>query len=291
MSIFPGSSPALAAVLGLAVGLQAGTGETLDKTAIPALVKALSGPDAGAEWRVGRALVSSGDAAVPALQELAAAQGPLPPRLVAVELLGEIGTRMARESLLHLLATEKRVLAVRGQVCMQLGTLRERGAVPLIADWMKSIGPRSIHDVRGPKEVQPSTTYIRHMEALTMIGDESGIAILEEFRKKIPQNVGWHGFLTNFVTGAVDTSLQDLKEVDAFWKTVRQRKGLDEAVAPLLAHLRDDAVARLRFHESEVIRGTERGRGVLRRLAEHKDPAVAKAARELLRLPGAGSGP
>lgn len=246
---------------------------------IAGLVQNLSGPNALAEFQASRALVAKGDEAVPALARLAGSPGRLAPRLVAVELIGEIGTDAAREALLGLLTTERKNLAVRGQVCVQLGYLRERKAVPLIAEWLRGIGPRSLHDVRGPKEVQPSTCYIRHIEALAMIGDEAGLAILEEFKQKIPQNVGWHGFLTNFVTGAVTSSLEDLKDKAEFWKAVREHPGLEQKIAPLFDYLHANRVAKFRLHESEIVRGTEQGQTILRELAKHSDPRVAAAAK------------
>jgi len=245
------------------------------------LIQTLCGPDAPAGWEASRKLVAMRDAAVPALKELVGQDGPRPPRLVAAELIGEIGTKTATDALLELLANEKTNLAVRSQVVTQLGYARERRAVPLIAEWFKKVGPRAIHDVPGPKEVQPSTCYIRHAEALAMIGDERGLTILEEFRKKIPQNVGWHGFLTNFVTGAVTNSLEELKEKIAFWAEVRKRRGLEEQVGPLFAHFHSNRVAKFRLHESEVIRRTESGKKVLQELSQ-QDDALATAAKALL---------
>ena len=250
--------------------------------AAPELVRALSGPDAAAEWQASRKLVAMGGAAVPALNEVVGTAGPLQPRLVAAELLGEIGTKPATDALLELLANEKRDLAVRSQIVTQLGYMREKRAVPLIAEWFKEVGPRAIHDVPGPKEEQPSTCYIRHAEALALIGDERGLAILEEFKKKIPQNVGWHGFLTNFVTGAVTNSLEELKEKVAFWTEVRKRRGLEEKSGPLFEHFHSSRVAKFRLHESEVIRRTERGKEIVRELSQQQDRALAQAARALL---------
>lgn len=249
---------------------------------VPGLIRDLCGPNASAEWRAARRLVVRGDAAVPALAQLAAARGPLPPRLVAVELLGEIGTQAARQALLDLLRTERRNLAVRSQLCMQLGYLRETRAVPIIAQWLETIGPRALHDVRGPKEVQPSTCYARHIEALVMIGDVSAIPAIERFARRIPRNVGYGGFISNFIRGGANRALASLRARQVFWSAVRKRPGLEPKLAPVFAHLRSDRVARFRFHEELVIGRTARGKAVLRELAKNTRRKVAASAQALL---------
>lgn len=248
---------------------------------IPAFINALSGPDAVAEASATQKLLQLGDNAVPALAKLAGDPGPLAPRLIAVELLGRIGTPPAVDALLAILPAEKN-LAVRGQVCIQLGYAGDARAVPVIAEWFKTIGPRALDDLRGPKELQPSTCYIRHVEALGMIGDERAIPILEDFVRKIPPGIGVGGFLSNFVTGAVNETLEDLKDRAAFMKSVRKHDGLEQAIRPLLNHLRRDRVARFRLAEDEVIRHTSRGKSVLDGLVNHREPAIAAAAKALL---------
>jgi len=246
------------------------------------LVKQLAGPNALAEWRAGRKLVAQGDAAVPALEQLAGSTGPLAPRLVAVELLGEIATPKARDALVALLAKERKALAVRGQLCMQLGYLREARAIPAIAEWLGAIGPRSLHDVRAPKEALPSTVYARHAEALGMIGDPRAIPILETFAKKLPKGVGYGGFISNFVAGAAQSAIADLKENAAFWEAVRKQPGLEAKLAPLFDHFRTDRVAAFRHHEREVVGGTPQGRTILRDLAASPNSPLADAAKALL---------
>ncbi len=185
-------------------------------------------------------------------------------------------------ALTALLAGEKKSLAVRGQLCMQLGYAREPRALPVIADWLKDVGPRSLDDVPGPKEVQASTCYLRHIEALAMIGDERAIAVLEEFGRRIPRNIGVGGFLTAFVEGGVREALADLRDKAAFRAAVAGQAGLEQRIAPLFVHFRADPLARFRLHEDEVVRRTPAGRAVLERLAGGSDPALSAAARELL---------
>jgi hypothetical protein len=245
------------------------------------LIRALCGPDAAAEWAASRKLLDLGDGAVPALAQLAGSPGPLAPRLIAIELLGQIGTAQAVDALLSLLPKEKD-LALRGQLCMQIGNTRDTRAIPIIAEWIETISPKALDDVPGPKEIQPSTCYIRHVEALGAIGDEAAIPILEQFAKGIPPNIGYGGFISNFLKGAVDQTLDDLRDRQAFWRAVRKQPGLEEKLGPLFAHLRADPLARFRLYEDEVIRRTAQGRAVVERLAKHKDPALAAAAKALV---------
>ncbi len=245
------------------------------------LIKALSGDNAVAEWKASRKLVELGDVAVPAVAELAGSPVHLAPRLLAVEVLGEIGTKSAMDALLDLLKRENN-LAVRGQLCTQLGYARERRVIPIIAEWLGSIGPKSLNDVRGPKEVQPSTCYIRHVEALGMIDDESAIPILEEFKKNIPQKIGYGGFVTNFVTGAVNQTLADIRDSVVFWKVVGQNPGLAEKIAPLFGYFQTNNVAKFRHYKSEVVRGTEQGKVIILRLTKQTNSKLAMAAKSLL---------
>jgi len=165
---------------------------------------------------------------------------------------------------------------------MQIGSTRDTRAIPIIAEWLKTISPKALDDVPGPKEIQPSTCYIRHVEALGAIGDETAIPILEQFARSIPPNIGYGGFISNFLKGAVDETLDDLRDRQAFWMAVRKQPGLEEKIGPLFVHLWADPLARLRLHEDEVIRRTDQGKAVLERLAKHKDPALAAAAEALL---------
>lgn len=245
------------------------------------LAAQLGGADALAEIQATQRLVQLGDGAVAALAHKAASAEPHPGRLIAVEALGRLGTPAARAALLQQLQDEKH-LAVRGQICMQLGYLREKRAIPLIAQWLQTIGPRALDDVPGPKEVLPSTCYSRHIEALGMIGDESAIPILEDFAKKIPKGIGFGGFISTFVAGAVREAIEDIQDQSAFWKAVRKHPALEEKLAALFAHLRTDNLARLRLHEDPIIRHTPQGKLILQRLATHADPALAASAKALL---------
>jgi len=110
------------------------------------LIQALCGPDAAAEWAASRKLLDLGDGVVMALAQLAGSPGPLPSRLVAIELLGQIGTAQAVDALLGLLPKEKD-LALRGQLCMQIGSTRDTRAIPIIAEWLKTISPKALDDV------------------------------------------------------------------------------------------------------------------------------------------------
>ena len=257
------------------------TGPADSNVEISQLVEALGGESAIAEWYASQSLMRLGDAAVPTLAQLVSASGRLAPRLIAVEVLGKIGTKVAMDALLGDLKTEEN-LAVRGQICIQLGYAREERAIPIIAQWLAGIGPKSLNDVRGPKEVQPSTCYIRHAEALGMMGNDGAIPILEEFRKKIPQNIGYGGFVTNFVTGAVDQSLADIKDNAAFWKAVEEHDGLTERIAPIFRYFQSNNLSKYRFHESEVVRRTEAGKVILQKLTKHNDSELATAAKSLL---------
>lgn len=248
---------------------------------ISQLTGALKGESAVAEWHASQRLMDLGDAAVPAVAQLVSAPGRLAPRLVAVEVLGGIGTEAAMDALLGILGQEKH-LAVRGQICMQLGNRRERRAVPVIAEWLAGIGPRSLNDVPGPKEVQPSTCYIRHVEALGMIGDDSAVQILKEFRRKIPQNIGYGGFITGFLTEAVDQALEDIEDNSAFWRAVGMYGGLADSIAQVFRYFRSSNLAELRLYESEVIRRTKEGKVILQRLTKRDNPELATAAMALL---------
>lgn len=245
------------------------------------LVKALSGDNALAEWKASKKLAELGDVAVPPLAELAGSQEPLVPRSLAVEILGKIGTKAAMDALLKLLKVENN-LAMRGQICMRLGYAREKRALPIIAEWLRTIGPRALNDVHGPKEVQPSTCYIRHVEALGMIGDESAIPILAEFKQNIPPNIGYGGFVTNFVTGSVNQALADIRDNAAFWQSVEKHPGLAERIAPLFRYFHTNNVAKFRHYESEVVRGTKPGKGILQSLTKQADSKLAMAATTLL---------
>lgn len=254
---------------------------TIRAADVTGLTKALGGADAVAEARAREALVEMGDGAVAELAKVAVAGERLPERLMAVELMGRIGTRGAMEALLEQLKGEKN-LAVRGQICMQLGYAKEKRAVPILIEWLKTIGPRALDDVQGPKEVQPSTCYLRHLEALGMIGEESAAPAIKEFAGKIPKGIGYGGFVSNFVGGGVDEALANIADQAAFWGKVRRQAGLEEKIGPLMVHFRTDRLAKFRMYEDQVIRHTEQGREIVRKLTGHKDAVVAGAAKELL---------
>lgn len=245
-----------------------------------ALAGRLGGADATAEALATARLMEMGDSAVAALADVARSGRSFTGRMIAVELLGRIGSPDARERLLGLLGEESN-LALRGQIVMQLGQLRERRAVPIIAKHLATVGPRALDDVRGGKEFQPSTCYLRHIEALAMIGDEKAIPILEDFRGKIPKGIGFGGFISNFVDGGVQEALEELKEQAGFWNAVRGRAGLEEKIGPLLVYFRSDPVARFRLYEDQMIRHTDEGKAILGRLASHADPAIAGGAKAL----------
>ena len=245
-------------------------------------IAALRGPDALAEWQARRALAAMGDAAVPELKRLAGEPGPLAPRWLAIELLGEIATPAARQALVALLEAERKDLGIRNQLCIQLGSLRERKAVPVLVEWLKRMGQGALNDVGGPKEFQPSTLFARHLEAIGQIGDASAIPAVRAFLHDVPKGVGYGGFISNFVINAAESALERLTDGEAFWAAVRMHPGLEPKLAPLFAHLAADPVARFRFHETEVLLRGEPGKAILRRLASHEKPAIAAAAKALL---------
>ncbi len=229
-----------------------------------------------------RRLVEKGDGAVVELARAARSAPKLTTRLIAVELLGKIGTRPAVDALLDHLTAEKH-LAVRNQLCIQLGYAREDRAVPILIAWLKTIGPRAIDDVGNqPKESQPSTCYLRHVEALAMIGDPSALPALSEFKTKIPRGVGFGGFISNMLVEGVDEATELIQTKAAFWAAVRKQPGLEGQLKPVFAHLRNDALARLRMQEDQVMRRTPAGRQVLERLAQLSDATVASSAKALL---------
>jgi HEAT repeat protein len=244
-------------------------------------VNDLAGPDAVADARAAQNILKVGDPAVAPLAQLAANGQSLAPRLIAIELLGQIATPRAIDVLLQLLAQEKN-LAVRGQVCIQLGYARERRALPIITQWLQTIGPKALDDVPGPKEAQPSTCYIRHIEALGMIGDERAVPILQQFIAKIPPGIGYGGFVSNFVKQAAQEAIEEIREQAVFWAAVRGQPGLEQKIAPLFAHIRRDRLARFRLHEDQIIRRTEQAKSILQLLSSHPDPAVSSAAKNLL---------
>jgi len=244
-------------------------------------VQELGGRDAVAEHNASQGLVEAGQAAVGALADLAANGQSLSARLIAVELLGRIGTAAANDAMLELLRNEKD-LAVRGQICMQLGYARERRAIPVIAQWLRTIGPNGLDDVGGPKEAQPSTCYIRHIEALGLIGEEEAIPILDEFAGRIPAGIGFGGFITTFVRGGVKEAIEEIREQAAFWKAVRKEPGLEQKIAPVFTYVRRERLARFRLHEDEIVRQTDTGKQIVGRLTTHQDAAVSGAAKQLL---------
>lgn len=246
-----------------------------------ALVADLASPDATIESRATQALLAMGQPAVPALADFAISGKSFAGRMLAVELLGKIGTAAASDALLDLLRNEKN-LALRGQIVMHLGYLREQRAVPLIAQWLKTIGPNAINDVPGGKEFQPSTCYLRHIEALAMIGDMSAVPMLEEFEKKIPQGIGYGGFISNFVKGGVSEALEELNEKAGIAARVRAITGLDKQVQIIFEFCRRDPVARFRLYEDQIIRHTDEGKKIAVRLSSNKAPAVAAAAKAIL---------
>ena len=266
---------AFALALGLAwafpvAGLCAEPGAAGAGAEVRRAIEALCGPNAVADWQAGRTLVAAGDAATPALEKLAGSPGPLAPRLVAVELLGEIGSKAAMDALLNLLPREKD-LAVRGQICMQLGYAREKRAVPVIGEWLRAAGPRSLDDRGVPKESEPSTCYARHCEALGMIGDESAIPALQEFLKKLSQGIGGGGWIASFVGNAAKEAIQEIQERSAFWKAVREHPGLEEKLGHLFRYLRPGRLTRFGLYDDEIVRGTEEGKAMLQRLTAHRD--------------------
>jgi HEAT repeat protein len=250
---------------------------------VAALIRELGGRDAGAEHRASRRLAALGAAAVPALAGVAATGSVYVARMAAVELLGQTGTTAALERMIEQLRTERN-LAVRGQICIQLGYARDPRAVAVLCEWLKTIGPSALNDVRGAKEVQPSTCYLRHLEALGMIGDEQAVPAIEEFARRLPRNVGHGGFITSFVEEGIRDALNRIRTQSAFWRSVRRRPGLAERVGPLFAYLHGDPVARFRLHADDVVGRTAAGRTLLVELRRHPDAAIADAAAELLGL-------
>jgi HEAT repeat protein len=254
--------------------LPAGADEIAD------LAAALGGGDAVAERRACQRLPGMGEPAVAELARTARAGESLPARLMAVELLGRIGSPAAASALIEQLRIEKD-LSLRNQICIQLGRLRDERAVPVLAEWLRTIGPRAIDDVPGPKEAQPSTCYLRHVEALAQIGDERAVPALETFARNIPKGVGYGGFISNFLNEATKEAILEIREKAAFEAAVR-RAGIADALPPLLTWMRTDSVARYRMHEDQLIRRTAQGRAIVEQLTKHDDPAVASAAKAVL---------
>ncbi|MCG3179938.1 MAG: hypothetical protein BIFFINMI_02288 [Phycisphaerae bacterium] len=165
---------------------------------------------------------------------------------------------------------------------MQIGPAGDRRAVPVLTDWLKTLAQSGINDVRGPKEVQPSTCFIRHLEALYMIGDPSAIPAIEAFAKGIPQGVGYGGFLTHFVTAGADEALTILRQKQAFADAVGRQAGLADRIAPLMEWFRTDRVARYRMYADKVTRVSPEGREILAAVAAGADAKLADAAGALL---------
>ncbi len=248
----------------------------------------LRGADPVARRAAAALLVATpGDAPVAPLAQLAAdGQAPLRQRLLASELLGRRGGAASAAALVQQLDHEQD-LAVRGQLCLWLGRRREAAAVPALLAWLKTIGPQALNDLPGkPKEGQPATCYVRHLEALGLIGDERALPAITEFRRRVPANVGVGGFLSHFVAEAADHALDRIAAQATFRQAVAAVPGLAAAVAPLLVWLRDDPVARLRLSEDDVVRRRPAGKALLERLVAGQvagvDAAVAAGARALL---------
>ncbi len=165
---------------------------------------------------------------------------------------------------------------------MQLGYLRERRAVPLIEQWLATIGPQALNDVPGGKEFQPSTCYLRHIEALAMIGDEGAIPALEEFDRKMPRGVGFGGFISGFVQAGVKEAIEEVQQKAAFRKALARQSGLEQKSKAFFEFCRRDALARFRLYEDQVVRHTRQGKQILERLAGDKDSTLAASAKSLL---------
>jgi hypothetical protein len=250
------------------------------------LVALLGGDDAVALYSAEGRLVEMGDAAVPALEPLATAEGITTSREYAINILGEIGTRKAIAVLLRILDREREPL-VRAVACRHLGRLGVEEAVPLIERWLCTIRGKAFHwrhyeDNRklmgSRRPLSRAFAWEEHVYALWRIGSPKGIPILEEMAK-----TRHGGDAGQELTKTYREHLSELKRAAEFMDAVRRVPGLDDQVRQLFAFFRTNDLATIRAYRAKVIRGGLEGRWVLEGMRKHRDARLQRAAAALLK--------
>ncbi len=240
------------------------------------LVRALDGEDALARFRAEEELVKMGAASVGALRSLALSRRFTPARQRAFNVLARIDTGNARALLIDALKRE-RGAAARGALCLHLGRMGAKEAVPIIGRWLRTIEGKSFPGASEPWVKEPFYHWVRHVHALRDIGSEDGIVILERLSGK--RHAGEGG---RILTRAVRQNLAELGREVAFRKAVRQVAGLEIHLDRLVAFFRRDDLARIRCYRDKVIAGGREGNRVLIGMRRHSDVDLRAAAGALL---------
>jgi len=247
------------------------------------LVKALAGEDAVARFMAEEQLVEMGDAALPALNPLAASPGFTLARQYAINILARIDSGKSIRLLLNVLEKEPDV-KVRALICKHLGRLGVEDAVPIIGKWLLTIQGKSFKDWgRVPKGGHPQVltapyAWIVHVYALREIGSEKGIPILEKMLK------AKHGGSAGRALKKVyQQNLNELKQESAFWNAVRQIPKLEKDVKLLFHFFRRDTLSIIRLYRDKVISLGIEGRWVLEGMKNHPDENLREAAARLLK--------
>ena len=249
------------------------------------LVDALQGEDAVARFLAEEQLVEMGDAAIPALEPLAAAPGISAAREYAINILGEIGTKKAIEVLLAILDREQEPL-VRAVVCRHMGRLGVEEAVPVIGRWLYTVQGKSFawthykdnRKLMGSRRpLSPAFAWMEHVYALRGIGGESGIPILETMVKTRHGGEAGKQLMKTY-----REHLAELNRESEFLTGVRRIPGMESQVKRLFDFFRRDDLAIIRAYRAKVIRGGTEGRWVLEDVQKHPDARLSRAAASLL---------
>jgi len=250
------------------------------------LVSLLASEDAVALLIAEEQLVKMGDAAIPALEPLATSPGLTPAREYAINILGNIGTKQAIKILLRILDQEQEVI-VRSVVCRHLGRMGVEEAVPIIGRWLFTIQGKSFNWVHhqdrrklmgSPRVLSRAYAWMEHVYALSAIGSEKAIPILEKMLKTPHRGEAGRALITTY-----KQHKNELEKEAEFWKAVRRIPGIESKVKLLFSFFRKDRLAIIRLYRDKVIRGGIEGRWILEDMKKHPEPKVREAATTLLK--------
>lgn len=250
------------------------------------LVSALAEEDAVARLIAEEQLVKMGDAAIPALEPLATSPGLTLAREDAINILGNIGTKKAIKILLRILDREQEVM-VRSVVCRHLGRIGVEEAVPIIGRWLFTIRGKSFKWVHhqdqrrlmgSPRVLSRTYAWMEHVYALSAIGSEKAIPILEKMVRTQHKGEAGRALITTY-----KQHLAELEKEAEFWQAVRRMPGLEPKAKRLFSFFRQDSLAIIRLYRDKVIRGGIEGRWVLEDLKKHPELKVREAATALLK--------
>jgi HEAT repeat protein len=268
---------ALAAWLVVVPAALAGGGRTAPgRGEAQRLVEALGGEDAVARYLAEEQLAQMRDRALPALEPLVVSSGFPPARRYAIHIVGRMGSPKAVALLLRVLRTERDVRA-RGLVCLHVGRLGVKEAVPILGEWLFTIRGKAFPRLHHPVVLKPAADWMRHAEALREIGSEKGIPILEEMLKAGHGGPGGKPLLR-----AYQDCLRELQDEAAFWKAVRGVPGLEHYARSLFDFFRRDTLAVMRLYRMKVIALGREGRWVLEGMRKHHRRELSAAAAAVL---------